>query len=52
MLLHVCFRKLYAYCEDTDREDDSRNLQRDGVRNFVVTAAPGPGIEYIRAVGS
>lgn len=52
MLLHVLLRELDSDREYTNCKDDTGELERDGVYDFVIAVAPAAGIEYVGAVGT
>ena len=50
MPCHVRLGQLDADSKDTDREDDSGDLERDVVNRVAVAVAPAARVEYVGAV--
>lgn len=52
MVLHVLLWQLDADGEDTDSEYNTGELERDLIRDLILTVSPMSRIEYVRAIRS
>jgi hypothetical protein len=49
---HVLLRQLDADGENANGQDDSSELESNGIDNFFITVTPLSGIPYIGSIGS